>query len=59
MADFDRLVDEGVGLRCLLCYKADGALEDVTLSPGHSAMLALATVRRRSSTLSKLLLDDG
>jgi len=36
VGDVDRLVDEGVGVRCLLCYKADGALYDVALSRRHA-----------------------
>jgi hypothetical protein len=36
VADVDRLVDEGISLRCLLGDNADGSLEDVALLPGQS-----------------------
>jgi hypothetical protein len=32
VADLDRLVDERVGLRCLVGYGVDGTFEDVSLS---------------------------
>jgi hypothetical protein len=40
----DRLVNEVVGLRRLLGNGVDGVLEDLSLPPGHSAMLGLVTV---------------
>jgi hypothetical protein len=36
VADVDRLVDEGISLRCLLGDNADGSPEDVALLPGQS-----------------------
>jgi len=36
VAGADRLVDEGVGLRCLLSYNADGMFEDVALARSHA-----------------------
>jgi hypothetical protein len=41
VADVDRLVDEGVGLRGLLGDNADGPLEDVALLPRHPRSVTL------------------